>query len=78
MQTTVGQGGRVTIIGDSPAIVGPITGQGTTRQGTAAPRVVETAPVGSSRVALQTTVGQRGRVAIKIVDSPAIDGLITG
>ena len=78
MQTTVGQGGRVTIIGDSPAIVGVITGQGTTRQGAAAPNVVETAPGATSGVALQTTVSQRGRVVIDIGDSPAKGGLITG
>ena len=81
LQTTVAEGGRVTIdIVDSPATsAGPITGQGTTRQGAAAPIVIETAPIVNSGVALQTTVGQRGDVVKGIEDSPAKGvGLITG
>ena len=78
MQTTVGQRGGMTGIVDSPAIDGLIISEGTTRQGTAAPEVEDTAPVVSSRVTLQSTVGQGARVVTGIVDRPAIVGLISG
>ena len=48
----------MTDIVDSPAKGGLITGQRTTRQGAAAPIVVDTAPGASSGVALQTTVAE--------------------
>ena len=68
----------MTLIEDSPARAGGlITGQGTARQGAAAPHTVDTAPFLSSGVALQTTVAEGGGV-IAIEDSPAIAGLITG
>ena len=47
----------VTKIGDSPAIGGLITGQGTTRQVAAARIVEDAAPAEVGLIALQTTVG---------------------
>ena len=73
LQTTVGQRGGVVIsIINSPAtVVGPITGQGTTRQGAAAPRVEDAAPVGSSGVAGKECVGDNQLIGV--VNTSAIN-----